>query len=50
MIFTNRIDTIPNLRKIIKLAKTESPHSTVAISSVIVRAYYKVNELNQPEY
>jgi len=49
---TNRIDTIPNLKKIIKLVKSESPHSTVAISSVIIRAdksdmFQKVNELNQ---
>ena len=49
---TNNIDTIPNLKSIIKLARTESPNSTVAISNVVIRTdkknmIEKVNELNK---
>ena len=49
---TNNIDTIQNFKEIIKLIRTKSPNSNVAVSNVVIRAdkknmVEKVQELNK---
>ena len=49
---TNNIDTIQNFKEIIKLIRTKSPNSNVAVSTVVIRAdkknmVEKVQELNK---